>query len=433
MIANMFYFISNVKYYLRYKRILFIFFCLIATIFLITIKSHLNYSSQISPCTYLNINKHVKVHENEGNIQIKRISFKIRHIKKEMEIYLGAINRPLSKCLQIFVVSSVYDRVKKMYFVITRLRYKRRPNKFTSFIYASYFDRNFTQILTNDTFQLVKTPGIIPIPVHDRLRDETGPEDPRIFTLPNNDHIILFNMADKHKLRLMHLFNLKTLKMEKLWLHDYWKDKTSKQKSSMKYIEKNWVPIVLKERVYFIYNFKKLQIAECNKSNCSLVVGKLDNQLGYLKGGSGFYRFNNSNFYFSFGYSHMPKHVYRPNLVVIHATDNDPSSIRIVYVSEHLEFEKILYKALKDKDKSDRSCKQDLVNIFSISWIDYEKDVAELTVNVCEYYAFSVRISGLVKFLNFITVIHSFEPLRSNIRCSEIYADNYIRSYTKLF
>lgn len=287
-----------------------------------------------------------------------------------------------------------------------------------SFVYAALFDRKWNQIKGKRKIGAMALPGVLPIEVHDYDARFAGPEDSRIFRAPDNTLMCIFNMLDADEKSKMFLFSFRNAKSQSLFLEEY------KNAGGIPSAEKNWAPLIVDKdkSLYFVYNFKNAQVMRCNNAKCSLATDEFDSIPGLIKGGTPFYRFHQSNYYFSLTYTHHNYHksnpyciVYRPTITIVKA--EAPFRFSHVYNSEPLEFGHALFGLAKGEVYL---CgKSRILTVGSVAWMDWSKDESVLTVNVNDKEPLLVTIFGLEKFI--ARAIYAYERnfLKFPLSCAE--------------
>ena len=99
-----------------------------------------------------------------------------------------------------------------------------------------------------------------------------------------------------------------------------------------------------------VYNYNNLQIFDCSiyNVNCELIQGNFEHNPNTLRGGSSIVKFMNTEYFVSFGFTHLdsksPKcHIYRPSLTVFKAGLNDFKPFEHIFTSDPIDFENILF------------------------------------------------------------------------------------------
>ena len=239
-------------------------------------------------------------------------------------------------------------------------------------------------------------------------RTEAGPEDPRMFVDENGHISIAFNMKIKNMRRRMHILDLNTGKLSKLVF-----EATNRDTSvliGMSPFEKNWGPLVIGRKLYFVHNLRHLQLLHCDserKSSCYFVK-KANNlhQLSPLPDADTMkdvsrYRIGPPlveivpEFYVTFGFIHLRflgvRLVYRPCLIVVHVPDGDASQARSIYFSEVFN--------LWPSNKTHETYQPKIVMVTSIASIDRERDLSTVIVLFNDELSAVFEMRGMLRLV----------------------------------
>ena len=276
-------------------------------------------------------------------------------------------------------------------------------------------------------------PAGLPIPILYTTAFSLGPEDMRLFYSFDKQLFGIFNMYEESGNRRMWLFSFATGKIHKLSLNYRENDEPEK--------EKNWCPLVGPDSLYFVYNYKNLQIVNCTdfEKDCELVFGKFSASPEYLRGGTPFVRLGLSDYYFSFSYSHLDYFkdsklkvcsVYRPSLTIIKADDFDNlNTFKVVYTSEPFDFFNQLFLHPVTELYSLENlgiCKvSHILLISSIAKVDYERDETDLTVSANDKHVLAVKVSGLIEYVKDVIQAYEDSSLKPVRNCAERLAIRY--------
>ena len=359
-------------------------------------------------CTILNANKQVKL------VSFTGLVFDHKHIEHlSAGLFPNEELHTFPDSIQLMFPCAIWLAEEKAFLVVVRTVIAGRK----SFVYAALFDSKWNQIKEKRKIGGMTLPNALPIAVHDYNARFAGPEDSRIFRAPDNTLMCIFNMLDVDDKRKMFLFSFRNAKSHSLFLEEY------KKTGGIPSAEKNWTPLIVDKdkSLYFVYNFKNAQVMQCKQAKCSLVNGEFDSSPGLIKGGTPFYRFHQSDYYFSITYTHhnydkSNPHciVYRPTITIVKA--EAPFKFSYVYNSEPLEFGHELFGLANEVDLCGKSR---ILTVGSVAWMDWSKDESVLTVNVNDKEPLLVTISGLEKFI--ARAIYAFERhfLKFSLSCAE--------------
>ncbi|CAG9320264.1 unnamed protein product [Blepharisma stoltei] len=326
----------------------------------------------------------------------------------------------------ILFPSAIWLPDKKLYLVTSRVFLFR----WISFLYVTFYDSEWNEVTTEDYVGKTKVPGIIPISVKDKDAS-TGPEDPRLFVALNNEIFVIFNRLVDDRNRIMHLYQFSTATSRKLYLEE----DAEKQRID----EKNWTPLIIdKEHLYFVYNFKNLQIIDCTAENepCKKVSGKFDPKPEALRGGSPFVRFTNTNYYVSLSYTHIflkNCHFYRPVFVVMEAV-KEQLSFKMIYQSEPFDLNNRVFLEPFTNYKYPNQIRDCMMVIPSsiASW-NFEDDIADLHVTIEDHIPVVARVKGLAKFVEYIINMYEYGRLPENDNCAAKFSERYFLAQSPKF
>jgi hypothetical protein len=393
-------------------------------------------------CSFLNVNSSIRLQNAQ------RIHFNIKNIKKSLRNFSELDITLQIKQFQVMFPSAVWLSDMSAFLVIARIF----VNYQQSVVYCSLFDSNWKQIEKPTNVQSLTLPTILPIPVNSYLEESAGPEDARIFRMPNGDICCIFNMKDTDNKRKMFLFSFKSSLVSKFKLSTY-REFNQTQKKFIERIpdsEKNWTPLIVNSNFFLVYNFKNFQIIECSTikvptSSCTLKTGQYDPEPALIRGGTPFLKFRNTNYYFSFSYAHLnhraenDKHecaVYRPTLSVVYASPVN-SSLMYVYNSEPIEFEgKLFLSPITDTqtlEDADICGVGRIMTLGSIAHWDPYNDVAQLTVNIHDTFPAVIQVKGIEKFISNVIYAKENNLLSFHRKCPELLALHHFKQLNVLY
>lgn len=149
-----------------------------------------------------------------------------------------------------------------LYLAVVRVNLFNR----SSFIYSALFDREFKEIFVESYIDATAVPGFIGVTSYNWKISQSGPEDPRIFSM-NGKYYVIFNMISRGLSRNMYIYSYsdKDIKMLRLKEHE----------NMQNFNEKNWSPVIIDEGKFnFVYSYQNFQIIECSRNmDCEVITG----------------------------------------------------------------------------------------------------------------------------------------------------------------
>ncbi|CAG9320268.1 unnamed protein product [Blepharisma stoltei] len=321
----------------------------------------------------------------------------------------------------ILFPSAVWLPEKHLYLATARISLFGMYN----FLYATFYDSEWNEVTKEDYVGRTKVPGIIPITIKQK-EEGTGPEDPRLFVALNNEIFVVFNLLGKDKNRMIHLYRFSTATFRMLYLDEH--------NGKKNIIEKNWTPLIIdNEHLYFVYNFKNLQVVDCTAENesCKKMTGNYDSKPEALRGGSPFVRFEDTNYYVSLSYTHIflkNCNFYRPVLVVIEVMQ-EQLSLKMVYQSEPFDLKnRILMKPVTTYRylSQIRDCM--LIIPSSIASWNFKNNTADLHVTIEDQIPIVVRVEGFTDFVQYVINMYEYGRLPENANCAAKLSVKYFLS-----
>lgn len=386
-------------------------------------------------CKILNINNHIKIQNNPTVFEkdiisphgyIKKMfdkAFLYREIKQfvpehELENYKNT-----DGLFKVLFPSAIWIPEKAVYLVTIRILKEAKVN----WIYATFFNADLEEVDLKGFIGETQIPGFLPIK-NDWSVKNSGPEDMRLFKALDGKIFGAFNMLDDDNKRYMWIYSFENA--------NYWKIFVEENAGDVVIFEKNWVPLIVdQEHIYFLYNFQNTQVIDCTEIGvpCKKVTGAYDRTPRALRGGTSFVQFSDTNYYFSFAFTHVeeknPFHkFYRPHLAIIKSLQTEPY-FELIYTSEPVDFEGKLFlepvnkfKTLEDVDVRDYF--GGIMIVTSIGTIDYDNDVTDILASVADNINFGLKVNGIVKFIRSVIEDKSL-PMDDN--CAEKFALDHYR------
>ena len=275
--------------------------------------------------------------------------------------------------MHLMYASSLWIPRERCYLTIVRVY----QFDFSSVLYlTTHSEDNWKEGLRRFRIGSFYGPGILPIPIDMSVWQNKGPEDPRIFRNEHGDICIVFNMHSEGKRRI-HLFNLKTEKLTKF-------DSSVLPQGQ---IQKNWAPIKIAGKFYYVYSYTPLRLMDCSDSgNCTIVAGSPVDNFGALRPGTPFIEVI-EGIYLGFIFIHSSKHYYRPILSVLRVDSGNPKTLRQIYRTGILKFTNSAFSNAR------------IMIASSIPRIDFERNFIEVTVFFEDKDCYAFRLSGIKEFL----------------------------------
>lgn len=374
---------------------------------------HLAFSSD--KCSFLNCN------ENIRPSSVDKITFNQELLQSAIEVVFP---RESILKMQIMFPTALWISESKEFLVIVRVFINERK----SFLYGSLFDKDWKQITIASQFQSLNLPGPVEIEVPDYKLKYSGPEDARLFQIESGEIYCIFNMIDEDKKRKMHLLALKDLRVQKLFLTNYYESSTpSIGPPSIPAAEKNWAPLIDHNSMNFVYNFAEFQVAKCKSlANCSLVHGAFDKTLGLIKGGTPFVRFQkSSNYFFGLTYTHFHHSklpfkciIYRPTLTVLYKGSGS-GEFQYVYASDPLELRRKPFSLAFPGERLEICNNFRIMIACSIAQWNYEEDEAVVTLNINDEVPIVTVLRGIRPMVEAIIHYSTNQILAFNSKCPD--------------
>ncbi|CAG9313489.1 unnamed protein product [Blepharisma stoltei] len=301
-----------------------------------------------------------------------------------------------------------------------------------SFLYSTFFDSEWNEIRDEDYIGNTKVPGIMEIEKI-WLLYLSGPEDPRIFRGPKGELYFIFNKLTKDFKRTINIYSYSTGTSRQLVLEEHL--------CSQHILEKDWTPLIVDdEHMYFIYNYKNLQIIDCTEENetCKKVKGIYDPVLNSIRGGSPYARYADTNYFISFIYTNVSQDApeikmkpYRPALSIIEYIEGVRPDFKLIYASEPIDFGNRVFLSPVSQYKSIKqtfdSAMSRILMVHSISRWNYKEDIVDLTLTVNESFAIAIRVKGITDLVQFIINMYEYGRIEEKEDCAILLAFNYHR------
>ncbi|CAG9320604.1 unnamed protein product [Blepharisma stoltei] len=389
-------------------------------------------------CPALDPNSHIKILKNstfyyknaQKSEEFIKILFDPKQIRsllvpyiipEEMERFK---NKPDD--IQVFYPSAIWLEEKNTFFAVVRVSIF---NSY-SFLYATFFDSEWNEVRKNETIGNITVPGIIEI---EKMWKEhsSGPEDPRIFRALKGELFMTFNLLMKDKKRLMHIFDVSAGIARPLLIKEYAKKE--------KVIEKNWTPLIVDDQhIFFIYNYKNLQVIDCSLENkiCKKVRGTYDHAPSSIKGGSPYVRFADTNYFVSFIFTNVVTEApeisckpYRPALSIIEFIPGDKPDFKLIYTSEPIDFQNKVFLSPVSKHKSIKEILDcnfaRVLMVHSISKWDYADDIVDLTLSINDSVPLAIRVTGMTDMVRYIINMYDYGRLEEKEDCAILMSFSY--------
>mmetsp|Transcript_8228 Transcript_8228/g.8087 ORF Transcript_8228/g.8087 Transcript_8228/m.8087 type:complete len:230 (+) Transcript_8228:140-829(+) len=183
--------------------------------------------------------------------------------------------------------------------------------------------------------------------------------------------------------------------------------------------------------MYFVYNYKNFQILDCTdrKNYCIKSSGEFFTVPSVLRGGSPYVRFQKTNYFVSFGYTHIDYRkgeefcvVYRPAITIVFIEEN-PLSFQLIYQSEPIEFQdKLFIQPIMNYTSGSQAeiCgDRRIMMVVSIANWDYDKDIVDITINLNDTIPLAIQISGLTDLANDVIKMHENRVFLEETNCAE--------------
>lgn len=385
----------------------------------------------------------------DGKLDRWSCNYRMRELFQEVRTLIDQTLAPY--CLQngislegaidtyrVMFSAALWIAERSLYLVVARVFSPMR----NSFVYASFFDSNWNAVGSDakqEKYGAISLPSILPIPMGNSSVPYAGPEDSRVFRF-RDSVLCIFNQIDaKDGKRKIWIFDFKSGGTFPLKHERYIVEKDGKSWWRFPKAEKNWIPLVVGDRLYVVYNFLSLQVIDCSDfregAACKWVRGDFDPVPGALRGGTPFIPIF-ENFFFSIGYTHL-RHpradcdVYRPALILLKMEDpGNPASLQLVHVSAPLALGQGVFlleptAPERDPDSIDVCGLGRIVTVPSVNKLDSEDDRYVVTVNVNDAINAALHVNGIEAYLS-----HVINAFRSGLavvdeRCAEYYATKY--------
>ncbi|KAL7749279.1 Beta-mannosyltransferase 1 [Sorochytrium milnesiophthora] len=276
--------------------------------------------------------------------------------------------------------SGVWLESQQVYVTSTRMMFKESDCKAPcqagkiSYVYLQAWDGDFQPTTLHytrgDDF-------LVGIPLQGRLSKIyavtggerwRGPEDARMNTDRYGNLVLTFNMGDERG-RHFYSYNItdnNLLELQTIGENGNW--------------EKNWAPLFIGEDLHFVYSFDPLRILKCSNRGmgCTFVVGKDQQGIADLRGGTPFMRYKDTHYYVGFPRTaHICDcgRVYRPHIAILHAPPlkSDPSQTDyrqtdMIYVSQPLDFERVALRPPHTPPNPPEVCGSYLLSCGFLRW-----------------------------------------------------------------
>lgn len=245
-----------------------------------------------------------------------------------------------------------------------------------------------------------------------------GPMDPRIFNLDNKPYIS-FHMwkNDKDEPEDPNATDWDVPKLGRIHVWDFEENKIVKlrvKNASLCWVEINWVPVVAKKQLYYIYTLDPLQVLRCDIRNgmCHFLEDYQETKDSYtfqyfrdhLRGGTPFLEYK-WPYFIGLAHSTMVTSspwdsygIYSAHLVVISV---DP--FRIVYVSSPIKFNETFLSSVPIA----RPFAQIKPFVFPVGIILRNLDVIDFGAHLSDSASYIVRMRGVSKLMNSVMSIDS--------------------------
>ncbi|CAG9329252.1 unnamed protein product [Blepharisma stoltei] len=316
--------------------------------------------------------------------------------------------------------SAIWLNDKQMFLAVARIN----VNKNKSFLYSSWYDSNWNEVITEDFVGNTSVPGILPIEIPSLYLLNAGPEDPRIFWAFKNQLFVAFNMYDYDERRKMWVYNFNTT--------EFYPFSILEHMLRGYYGEKNWTPLIVDdEHLYFVYNYKDFQLIDCAEKgkNCLWINGVWDRVPEGLKGGSPYMQYKNTSYYVNLGYSHVfvsqnniTCEIYRPCLTLVRKNEDAPF-LELIYTSEPMDFANQLFlKPLTryaSVDEIDICGDARIMMALSIARWDYENDIVDMTININDTIPLALKVSGVGDVIDEVIMWDGLGKLPKENNCAE--------------
>jgi hypothetical protein len=158
--------------------------------------------------------------------------------------------------------------------------------------------------------------------------------------------------------------------------------------------DKNWVPLIQNEQLYFVHNLDPLSVLKCSlHGQCIFVHQEYDKTIPYignLRGGTPFEPYSD-NYYISIAHfqstknTTAKKYYYTAHVVVLHV-----NPYRVVYVSDIIEIDSHLYKDVPCEHVS-----VDDNSFFPISLLIENADSIVIGAHINDHYSVMLRMRGI--------------------------------------
>ncbi|CAG9320260.1 BMT4_3 [Blepharisma stoltei] len=364
-------------------------------------------------CPYLDVNSQINLLKKETYFNDKeKIDVYIKGFIDKESLYNtihkvipdGWKPRVQIKDIRYLHPSAIWVPERNLFLVAMRVWVLSR----ICYIYTTFYDKDWKEVGDEVMIGSTKVPSVLDIP-HSWNYENSGPEDGRLFRAFSDQFFIAFNMKKLDlSARPMFIYSYTTGKTQQLFIPEH--------HGNVVIMEKNWTPLIIDdEHMYFVYNFENFQVIDCSTDgNCVRVNGEYKWKPGFLRGGSPYVRFGNSNYYAALSWTHteLPKegwcYLYRPALTVVHAISEE-LQFKLVYTSEPIDFQKSLFIKPAGPNSSlgeVNLCYTWLMSNSIAKW-DTENDIADLTLTHQDAFPAAIKITGLTKLIE--NIIHLYE------------------------
>ena len=247
---------------------------------------------------------------------------------------------------------------------------------FNSVLYITSHSKHWEERKEEFTVGSFTGPALLKVPFKPFTFGCDGPEDPRIFWNGSGELCIIFNMLTPGGHRKMHVYNLSSLSMQVLHSPEIPNEQ----------VQKNWVPFLIENNIYYIYSADSLSLLEC-KELCRFVRGQSNTAIGPVRSGSPLIEVLRG-VYIGLSFTHSKNHYYRPLISLFKIDNGDVKSLRLIYQSDVLQIPYLHNKTPR------------IIIPTSIARINIKKDTMDITVffDDCDCYVCTIKgIKSMLK------------------------------------
>ncbi|XP_064622464.1 uncharacterized protein LOC135484734 isoform X2 [Lineus longissimus] len=304
-------------------------------------------------------------------------------------------------------------RVWLNYERVFRARLKENNTFQDNFLYTQTFNR-YMQPIDNGR--------LLGIPVPKQYTVFTGPYDPRILAMSNQQLLVTFPMPmNVDKIDTLHPY---------LW--DYDESRIMKphiQGERMARLDTNWVPLSVAGKLHYVYSFDPLRVLQCDSAAACHFVYKekslsefpFIDSLDVLRGGTSLEVYKGP-YYLSVAHSSVynsgGKREYSAHLVLLR-TDK----WRIIYVSDAIR----IHQSILDKIPLVRNFAIEKSFLYPVGLIIESDDSVAVGLHVNDRESFVIRVRGLRKIFKKAIEI----DLINDIKASQSQDVRTIQNYVK--